>query len=106
MTPTKTLILTAAILAGLALSACSDPNAIPVSTMSCTDLAHEIGRYTQVRDDATIDSLAASVDNLFTDEKEKLITNSVEALAEDITGVDATQRLDVLNRAYAQRGCR
>lgn len=100
--------LTAVVATALTLSAChhTDELRLQVASMSCTDLAREIGRYTQMRDDAAIDSLSASIDGLITKKKNERIASGIEAVAEDITEMMAREKLDVLNVEYARRGCR
>lgn len=107
MTAKKILTLTAPLAAALALGACSGMNVKepPVQYMSCTDLARQIGKYTQVKEDGEIDSIFGTIGSVLSDDKTDQITNGVEGIAGDITAVDARNRLDKLNAAYNRKNC-
>ena len=94
-----TLIVAAAMLTACA----SDP--APLVSMSCTDLARNIGKATQIREAAAVDSIAGTVDMLAAETKADEITGGLESLAGDLTGVAVAQELDALNRAFRQKGC-
>ena len=89
----------------LALGACAS-DSVQVTSMSCTDLAREIGRATQTRDDANVDSILGTVEMLAADNKDDEISSGVESLVGDISGSVAQSELDTLNRAFVQKGCR
>ncbi len=103
----KTLILITPMIAVLTLGACSadDGNDIPVQRMSCTDLAREIGKYTQMKQDADIDSVFGTIGMLAADNKDDEIAHGVEGLAGDITSAVAENELDTLKTVYARNGC-
>lgn len=86
------------------LGACAT-NETSLSSMSCTDLAREIGKATQTRDDAAVDSVVGTIDMLAADNTADEITGGVDSLVGDISGAAAESRLDTLNRAFAQKGC-
>ena len=97
----KLFVLTAT---AFLLTACASET-VPVAKMSCTELARNIGKATQIRDTATVDSIAGTVDMLATESTADEITGGLESLAGDLTHVAATQELDALNRAFRQNGC-
>jgi hypothetical protein len=97
--------LSAVIATLLVLGACADDRP-PLASMSCTDLAREIGRATQSRDDAAIDSLAGTIDILAADNRADEISGGVDSLVGDITGATAQSELDTLNNVFVQKGCR
>lgn len=103
-TPKMTLavILSATI---LGLAACAKTQ-IPIASMSCTDIAREIGKATQARDDATVDSAIGLVEMLASDNQADEILGSVNSIAGDLTGAAVTRDLRKLNRAFAVKGCR
>lgn len=76
-----------------------------LSTMSCTDLAREIGRYTQIRDDANVDSITGTIDFVLADSKEDEIVAGAESIIGDIASADAENGLSRLQAAWVQRGC-
>ncbi len=104
MTIKTNMTLSAAIATALALGACS-ADETPITSMSCTQLAHEIGKATQTRDDAAVDSVFGTVDMLTADNKADEITGGVESIAGDITGAAAQSEIDKLNRVFVQKGC-
>lgn len=95
---------TAAMAAVLTLGACAAADT-PISSMSCTDLAREIGKATQTKDDAAVDSIVGTIDMLAADNTADEITGGVDALVGDISGAAAQRQLDTLNSAFAQKGC-
>ncbi|MBM7069766.1 hypothetical protein [Actibacterium sp. 188UL27-1] len=107
MNITQTAICIASITAGLALGACTDneKTQAQVSRMSCTDLAREIGRVTQVKTDADLDSTFGTIDLVLSDDKEDQIVGGFESIAGDLTGAAARRDLDTLNAAFTRRGC-
>lgn len=86
------------------LTACA-AETVPLANLSCTELARNIGQATQVRETATVDSIAGTVDMLAAESTADEITGGLESLAGDLTHVAATQELDALNRAFRQNGC-
>ena len=74
--------------------------------MSCTDIARKIGKATQARDDATVDSAIGLVEMLASDNQADEISGGVNSIAGDLTGATATRDLRKLNRAFAVKGCR
>jgi hypothetical protein len=103
----KAPILITPLIATLALGACStdDGSDIPVQRMSCTDLAREIGKYTQMKQDADIDSVFGTIGMLAADNKEDEIAHGIEGIAGDVTGAVAENELDTLKTVYARKGC-
>ena len=103
----KTLILITPLMATLALGACSteDGSDIPVQRMSCTDLAREIGKYTQMKQDADIDSVFGAIGMLAADNRDDEIAHGVEGIAGDITAAVAENELDTLKTVYSRKGC-
>ncbi|MEP3785344.1 hypothetical protein [Ascidiaceihabitans sp.] len=102
----RALILTAAMAAALALGACDEPTYNkPIESMSCTELAREIGHFTQVEKDATLDSFLGTIDSLTGDSSSERLEGGLESLAGDLTAQDARTQLSKLNAAYAQRRC-
>ena len=89
----------------LALGACASDDTHTAS-MSCTELAREIGRATQTRDDAAVDSVVGTIDMLAADNKADEISGGVESLVGDISGAAAQRELDALGRTFVQKGCR
>lgn len=92
----------AVMLAGCASESFSNAR---LSSMSCTDLAREIGRYTQMRDDADADSLVGTIDMVIADNREDEIVAGAESIIGDITSAGAERELSRLQSAYVQRGC-
>lgn len=105
MKTSQSIMFSSVIGAVLALGACASDNA-PIASMRCTDLAREIGKTTQKRDDAVADSVIGTIDMLAADNKADEITGGVESLVGDISGAVAQNELDMLNRAFVQKGCR
>jgi hypothetical protein len=100
----KMTVLSTAIAAALALGACATDDA-PIASMSCTDLAREIGKATQTRDDAAVDSFVGTIDMLVADNKADEIDGGVESIIGDISGAAAQSELGTLNQAFVQKGC-
>lgn len=105
MTIKKTITLSTLAASVLALAACATDDAT-IASMSCTELAHEIGRATQSRDDAAVDSVVGTIDMLVADNKADEIAGGAESLAGDISGAAAQSEIDRLNRVFVQKGCR
>lgn len=76
-----------------------------ISQMSCTELAREIGRYSQIKEDADADSIIGTVGALISDNKNDQITHSVEGIVGDIASASAGSDLEKLKTAFNQRGC-
>lgn len=88
------------------LAGCSTTDtAKPIHQMSCTELAREIGKHTQMSERADADSLVGTVDMLISDKKEDQITHGVESVVSDLVGISAEQELKKLNQMFNQRGC-
>ncbi|NSX55403.1 hypothetical protein [Parasulfitobacter algicola] len=100
---TKTTTSAIAVVA-LTLSGCTTPEK-PLTSMSCTELAMEIGKMTQARDEAAIDSAVGAIDVIIADTRAEEIEGGVEALIGDISGAAAQSELNRLNRVFAQKGC-
>lgn len=91
--------------AALTLSGCATPEK-PLTSMSCTELAIEIGKMTQARDEAAIDSAVGAVDIIIADTRAEEIEGGVDALIGDVSGAMAQDELNKLNRVFAEKGCR
>jgi len=105
MKTTKSITLSSVTATVLALGACASDET-SIASMSCTDLAREIGKATQTRDDAAVDSVVGTIDMLAADNKADEITGGVDSLVGDISGAAAQSELDTLNRTFVQKGCR
>lgn len=104
----KISTLAASLFAALTLAACNQIGKpeLNVAQMRCTDLAREIGRYTQMRDEAQIDSFAANIEGLVAEKDSDRMASGIESLTEDITEDIARDNLEILNTEYARRRCR
>lgn len=107
MTTKKNLMLTLPLVTALTLGGCSVNNTGRTTDeyMSCTDLAREIGKYTQVKEDADVDSIVGTVGVLISDDKYDQISNGIDSISGDFTGMSARNELDKLNDAYVRSGC-
>lgn len=94
------------MLFGLGACGLSDKQLDDARYMSCTELAREIGRYEQQRDDGEMDSLFGSVESALSDNKRDRENANMDSLSGDLQASDARQSLDQLNRIYRQKGCR
>ena len=92
------------IIALFVLGACATPDT-PVTSMSCTELAMEIGKMTQARDEAAVDSVAGAVNLLFADTRDDEIEGGIETLVGDVSGAFAQDALSKLRRVFIQNGC-
>jgi len=92
----------------LGLCACSSSSlhAIPPEQMSCTELAREIGRAQQAKEDADADSLLGTVGALLADNKADQTAYTVDGLVGDITSASADNTLKKLNAIFHRNGCR
>ena len=97
-----TILVATTLLGGCSVGAM---NSKPIAQMSCTELAREIGRYTQLKETADADSLVGTVGMVLADNREDEITNGVESIVGDITSMSAESELEQLNRTFNQRGC-
>ncbi len=105
MTTKTSTTLSTIIVALLVLAACAEDRP-PLASLSCTDLAREMGKATQSRDDAAVDSIAGTIDMLAADSRADEISGGVDSIVGDITGTAAQSELDTLNGAFVQKGCR
>ncbi len=101
----KTTATGAMLIVALTLGACTTPDK-PLTSMSCTELAMEIGKMTQARDEAAIDSAAGAINIIIADNRAEEIEGGVEALIGDVSGAMAQDELSKLNRVFVQKGCR
>ncbi|AUQ54782.1 hypothetical protein PhaeoP72_04031 (plasmid) [Phaeobacter inhibens] len=101
----KKTATSALALAALALSGCAASEK-PLTSMSCTELAIEIGKMTQARDEAAMDSAAGALDVIIADTRAEEIEGGVDALIGDVSGAMAQGKLSKLNRVFVQKGCR
>jgi len=96
---------TSAIVIGvLALSGCATSEK-PLTSMSCTELAMEIGKMTQAKDEAAIESAVGAVNIIIADTRAEEIEGGVEALIGNVSGAMAQDELSKLDRAFVQKGC-
>lgn len=100
----KNTTTSAIVIGSLALSGCAIPEK-PLTSMSCTELAIEVGKMTQARDEAAIDSAAGAVNIIIADTRAEEIEGGVEALIGDLSGAMAQDKLNKLNRVFVENGC-
>lgn len=104
---TRKSLFIASLFATALLGGCSanTMNSTPIQHMSCTELAREIGRYTQMKETADADSLIGTVGMVLADNRQDEITNGVESIVGDVTSMSAASELAQLNRVFHQNGC-
>ncbi len=103
---TKTLTLAVVLISVLTMAACDDEPKIPMTSMSCTELAREMGRFSQMAKDAEIDSAFHTIETILADDDDEALAATFNGITEDATASMARDELEALNRVYRQRGCR
>lgn len=104
MTSLKLLTLGAAL---CALTACgeSQRSLSAAQTMSCTELARELGKREQRSETAGINSFANSLTSVLTDDKEVEREADIEGFINDVDQADADRSIEQLTAIFQAKGC-
>lgn len=106
MTNTKTM--TAVLCSALLLAACTEPKLsnADLNSLSCTDLAREIGKFGQIEKDAKADNLKGTIDLIVSDDEGDQIVAGAETISSEVVRADAEKEYARLESAFIRRGCR
>ena len=105
----KPLLIVAGPLAALlALGACATPeeDLAEARGMSCTELAREIGRAEQERDDARLDGDLSTLDALFSESDSEIDDAILGGTLDDLAAESSEREVQDLTRIFRQKGCR
>ncbi|HAT87975.1 MAG TPA: hypothetical protein DCS30_19800 [Rhizobiales bacterium] len=101
------LILLGPVIAMTTLGACtsSDNSLEDARYMSCTELARNIGRQEQRKEDALIDGIGDDIDMIISKTDEDKTASAISGMINDLDEHDADQSLKQLNQIFRQKGC-
>lgn len=105
---TQTKLLMAAFGMVLLLSACAEKKLsnAELYSLSCTELAREIGKFGQIKKNADEDSLTGTLEMFISEDEGDQIVAGAESVVGDLASRDADEELTRLQAAFSRRGCR
>lgn len=74
-------------------------------SMSCTELAREIGKREQRRDSARIDGVFNSIVSVVDSDKEVRRSADIDSTINNIDEADAEKSVEQLTKIFRQKGC-
>lgn len=100
----KTLLLT---LSTILLGACAstDDHLQEYASLSCMQLAEEIGRNKAIEEDSTYDGVGASIDAIVSENDWEVATAGIEGAIALAENSDSKSRLEILDVMLANKGC-
>lgn len=103
----RLLTASAALIALSLLGACGHgPNDLRAArSLSCTQLARELGRLEQRSDAAGIDSTFATLEGAFANRDTDETAAEISGLVHDVDQIDADKSIDQLTQIYTAKGC-
>lgn len=89
------------------LSACGETqNQLTVArSLTCTELAREIGKREQRRDSARVEGVFNSIISVVADDEETREGASIDSAINTVDEIDAERSFEQLNEIYSSKGC-
>lgn len=104
---TRTGYLTAVCGTALLLGACTEEKLSnsELNSLSCTGLAREIGKFTQIKKAADQENLLGNIDLAIARDEDDQIDAGVRSIESHSTSEDAEKELARLQAVFIRRGC-